>query len=43
MGFALPQPNSPPMDLSGPQKAVLMLLSLDESVATPIIAELDPA
>jgi flagellar motor switch protein FliG len=30
------------MELNGPQKAVLMLLSLDESVATPIIAELDP-
>lgn len=30
------------MDLTGSQKAVLMLLTLDESVATPIIAELDP-
>lgn len=33
----------PAMELNGPEKAVLMLLSLDESVATPIIAELDPA
>lgn len=31
------------MTLSGPEKAVLMLLSLDEAVATPIIADLDPA
>ncbi len=30
------------MDLSGPQKAVLMLLSMDEAAATPILAELDP-
>jgi flagellar motor switch protein FliG len=30
------------MALNGPEKAVLMLLSLDESVATPIIADLDP-
>ena len=29
------------MDLSGPQKAVLMLLSMDEAAATPILAELD--
>lgn len=29
------------MELSGPQKAVLMLLSLDEASATPILAELD--
>ncbi len=28
------------MELSGPEKAVLMLLSLDEATATPIIAEL---
>src|ERR1041384_7384518 len=31
------------MALNGPEKAVLMLLSLDEAVATPIIADLDPA
>jgi len=31
------------MNLNGPEKAVLMLLSLDEAVATPIIADLDPA
>jgi flagellar motor switch protein FliG len=31
------------MELSGPQKAVLMLLSLDEALATPILGELDPA
>jgi flagellar motor switch protein FliG len=31
------------MALSGPEKAVLMLLSLDESVATPIIADLEPS
>jgi flagellar motor switch protein FliG len=30
------------MTLNGPEKAVLMLLSLDEAVATPIIADLDP-
>lgn len=29
------------MELTGPEKAVLMLLSLDESTAAPIIAELD--
>ncbi len=29
------------MELTGPEKAVLMLLSLEESVAAPIIAELD--
>jgi flagellar motor switch protein FliG len=29
------------MELSGAQKAVLMLLSMDESAATPILAELD--
>jgi flagellar motor switch protein FliG len=29
------------MELTGPEKAVLMLLSLDEATATPIIAELD--
>ena len=29
------------MELTGPEKAVLMLLSLDESAAAPIIAELD--
>jgi flagellar motor switch protein FliG len=28
--------------LTGPQKAVLMLLSLDEATATPILAEMDP-
>jgi flagellar motor switch protein FliG len=31
------------MELSGPEKAVLMLLSLDEATATPILSELDPA
>lgn len=31
------------MDLTGPEKAVLMLLSLEESAAAPIIAELDSA
>ena len=30
------------MDLTGPQKAVLMLLSLDEATAAPITSELDP-
>ena len=30
------------MDLTGAEKAVVMLLSLDESVAAPIIAELEP-
>lgn len=30
------------MELTGPEKAVLMLLSLDEATAAPIIAELDP-
>ncbi|MEZ4224506.1 MAG: flagellar motor switch protein FliG [Polyangiaceae bacterium] len=34
---------TPVMDLTGPEKAVLMLLSLDETAATPILAELDPA
>ncbi len=29
------------MELSGPQKAVLMLLSMEEGAATPILAELD--
>lgn len=29
------------MELTGPEKAVLLLLSLDEASATPIIAELD--
>ncbi|HEY8945033.1 MAG TPA: hypothetical protein VIM73_12260, partial [Polyangiaceae bacterium] len=29
------------MELSGAQKAVLMLLSMDEAAATPILAELD--
>ncbi len=29
------------MELTGPEKAVLMLLSLDENTAAPIIAELD--
>ena len=29
------------MDLTGPEKAVLMLLSLDETAATPIVAELE--
>ena len=33
----------PVPDLEGAQKAVLMLLSLEESVATPIIAELEEA
>lgn len=31
------------MELSGPEKAVLMLLSLDEATATPILSELEPA
>jgi flagellar motor switch protein FliG len=31
------------MALNGPEKAVLLLLSLDESVATPIIADLAPS
>ncbi len=31
------------MPLTGPEKAVLMLLSLDESTAAPIVAELDSA
>ncbi|HSU41785.1 MAG TPA: FliG C-terminal domain-containing protein [Polyangiaceae bacterium] len=31
------------MALNGPEKAVLLLLSLEESVATPIIADLAPA
>jgi flagellar motor switch protein FliG len=31
------------MELTGPEKAVLMLLSLDENAAAPIISELDPA
>ena len=31
------------MALYGPEKAVLMLLSLDENVATPIIADLAPS
>jgi flagellar motor switch protein FliG len=31
------------MDLSGPEKALLMLLSLDEATATPILSELDAA
>jgi flagellar motor switch protein FliG len=30
-----------PSELTGPQKAVLMLLSLDEATATPILAEMD--
>lgn len=30
------------MPLTGPEKAVLMLLSLDEATAAPIVAELDP-
>ena len=30
------------MELSGPEKAVLMLLSLDEATATPILSELEP-
>lgn len=34
---------TPTMALNGPEKAVLMLLSLDESVATPIIADLAPS
>jgi len=29
------------MELSGPEKAVLMLLSLDEATATPILSEMD--
>jgi flagellar motor switch protein FliG len=31
------------MSLNGPEKAVLLLLSLDESVASPIIADLAPS
>ena len=31
------------MPLTGPEKAVLLLLSLDEAVAAPIVAELDDA
>ena len=31
------------MELTGPEKAVLMLLSLDEATATPILGELDAA
>jgi flagellar motor switch protein FliG len=31
------------MQLTGPEKAVLLLLSLDESTAAPIMSELDPA
>jgi flagellar motor switch protein FliG len=31
------------MELTGPEKAVLMLLSMDETAATPILSELDPA
>jgi len=31
------------MELSGPEKAVLMLLSLDEATATPILSEMDEA
>jgi len=31
------------MPLTGPEKAVLMLLSLDEGAAAPIVAELEPA
>src|SRR5450432_1964707 len=31
------------MELSGPEKAVLMLLSLDEATATPILSEMDAA
>jgi flagellar motor switch protein FliG len=30
------------VELTGPEKAVLLLLSLDESTAAPIVAELDP-
>ena len=29
------------MELTGPEKAVLLLLSLDEASATPILSELD--
>ncbi|HVW23852.1 MAG TPA: flagellar motor switch protein FliG [Minicystis sp.] len=32
-----------PMQLTGPEKAVLLLLSLDESTAAPIMSELDPS
>ena len=31
------------MPLTGPEKAVLMLLSLDETSAAPIVSELDEA
>jgi flagellar motor switch protein FliG len=31
-----------PMQLTGPEKAVLLLLSLDESAAAPIMSELEP-
>jgi flagellar motor switch protein FliG len=33
--------NAPNVELTGPEKAVLMLLSLDESAAAPVIAEMD--
>jgi len=33
--------NAPNVELTGPEKAVLMLLSLDESTAAPVIAEMD--
>lgn len=32
-----------PMQLTGPEKAVLLLLSLDEGTAAPIMSELDPS
>jgi len=32
----------PAVELTGPEKAVLLLLSLDEEAAAPLIAELDP-
>lgn len=41
--FVMTDSQIPGPELQGAQKAVLMLLSLEESVATPIIAELDEA
>src|SRR5260221_5781602 len=31
-----------PMQLTGPEKAVLVIVSLDENAAAPIMSELDP-
>jgi flagellar motor switch protein FliG len=35
--------NDKPMQLTGPEKAVLLLLSLDEGAAAPIMSELEPS